>query len=837
MKTKASFLLTLLFLIPAYVSAQNSYQSSWNTHENMPWVGEELWANRMQDWEVKDKQLLCNITGKNRSVALLTHELTDPEKGFELEGIFQFLNLEDEGLVGFRLGSQGRNPDYRSAAVYGNGIRIGVTNKGELVIHDQKTVPLISKEVLFGRFTLLAKCEKVSNGVGVTLEIRKADGSSIMEVRKVFLAKDLKGGIALLADFNVKAKQILKPSIQVKSWNVKGAAFSFDAKRTYGPIYFTKYTLSEGILKMTAQCAPFDMKRLKASLYLKKGMGWFNAAESQIGALSRNAIFKVSDFDFSNKTQFKVVLEPAAGKVYSYEGTIEPEPGTDKELKLGLFSCNQDHGFPDGDLRENILKHDVDAALFLGDQFYEGFGGFGVEKTSLERSSLDYLRKWLMFGWSYRDVFRNVPMISIPDDHDVYHGNVWGEGGKKTEDDSTGYVVQDRGGYKMPAEWVTMVQESQTAHLPDPVDPTPVLQNIPVYYTSWNWGPVSFAILEDRKFKSAPKNIFPPEAKIANGFVTNSEINVDESYNGSNAELLGERQEAFLKDWGLNWSDKTYFKIVLSQTNLATVATLPAGETSDQIVPRLPTPAKGVYVSGDEPTKDMDSNGWPHAKRNVAVDLLRKGFALHLAGDQHLASVLQYGVDEHGDGGFAFAGPALNNTWPRRWWPTLDADHKPLEGQPRYTGNFLDGFKNKITVHAISNPVETNRFPKIIHNRATGYGIVKLTPVSQDIELECWPRYVEIGSPNAQQYEGWPMKLNVDDNYGRKAYATLGPLQSDIENPVVQVINTKTKEVLYTRRFIGTEVSPKVFAKGKYSVSMGISSDSLEVIYPKIKAK
>jgi hypothetical protein len=46
-----------------------------------------------------------------------------------------------------------------------------------------------------------------------------------------------------------------------------------------------------------------------------------------------------------------------------------------------------------------------------------------------------------------------------------------------------------------------MVQHTQTNHLPDAFDPTPVLQNIPVYYTHWNWGPLSFAIVEDRKFK------------------------------------------------------------------------------------------------------------------------------------------------------------------------------------------------------------------------------------------------------------------------------------------------------------------------------------------------
>jgi hypothetical protein len=51
---------------------------------------------------------------------------------------------------------------------------------------------------------------------------------------------------------------------------------------------------------------------------------------------------------------------------------------------------------------------------------------------------------------------------------------------------------------------MNMIQPTQVSHLPDPYDPTPVQQGITVYYTELNLGGISFAILEDRKFKSAP---------------------------------------------------------------------------------------------------------------------------------------------------------------------------------------------------------------------------------------------------------------------------------------------------------------------------------------------
>jgi hypothetical protein len=240
------------------------------------------------------------------------------------------------------------------------------------------------------------------------------------------------------------------------------------------------------------------------------------------------------------------------------------------------------------------------------------------------------------------------------------------------------------------------------------------------------YGGISFAILEDRKFKSAPKNVLPEEAKVTNGFIQNREFDIKEYYD-IDANLLGDRQLKFLKHWSTDWSKGAEMKAVLSQTNFCTVATLPEGSIIDSIVPKLPIPELGEYVSGDAPTSDMDSNGWPQKGRDEALRLIRKAFALHIAGDQHLASIVHYGVDDFRDAGFAFAGPALNNLFPRRWWPTLPSDHKPLSGKPKYTGDFKDGFGNKMTVHAVANPRKSGVEPSLIHDRLLAMESLLLT--------------------------------------------------------------------------------------------------------------
>ena len=157
-------------------------------------------------------------------------------------------------------------------------------------------------------------------------------------------------------------------------------------------------------------------------------------------------------------------------------------------------------------------------ALFTGDQIYERVAGYGIQRMPIEIATLDYLRKWYIFGWAFRDILADTPSVCMPDDHDVYHGNVWGAGGRHAE--GMGQPGQDSGGYTQPAPWVNMMQRTQTSHLPDAFDPTPVEQGIGVYYTSMKHGGIDFAILEDRKWKSAPKTQMP-KANIVNGWAQN----------------------------------------------------------------------------------------------------------------------------------------------------------------------------------------------------------------------------------------------------------------------------------------------------------------------------
>ncbi|UNY97819.1 alkaline phosphatase D family protein [Zhouia spongiae] len=800
-----------------------SVKSSWERWPDINWTGPGFWGNRLQDWQIRNGKVACVVCGANRTLHQLQYQLGkhpgDFSTSITIELTAKTNSLKDR--IGFRIGAKaGDYPcpvtfqDYRRDAIFGKGLEAGIYTNGNIFIGDKTGSIPIDPNVPV-RLTLNArKNNDTYNAEFYAVSTLNNNILDRIELKNIS-SQDLVGNIALLSDFTSNKEEKDTPAGFFYDWNISGKKLKASLQQTFGPICFSQYTLHEGVLKMTTQLAPVEkIKNHKVILQVFKHNKWETIAQSVIDPLSRTAHFRKNKWNENKDIPYKVVLElPLKDNIekYSYEGIIAANPVFNDQLKAAVFSCNCHYGFPNNEVVENTLKHRPDLALFLGDQFYENHGGFRYQKGPLEKSILDYLHKWYMFGWSYRDIFKNIPSAFLPDDHDVYHGNVWGEAGKKASvNKGWGYNSQDGGGYKMPAAWVNVVQKTQTSNLPDPYDATPVKQHIGVYYTHWNYGNISFAILEDRKFKSAPKNVLPPEAKVMNGFIQNPDFNIKD-HSHIEAALLGERQIRFLDDWTTNWNG-AQMKAVISQTTFCTLQTLPKGTMIDEVNPRLPIPEKGHYIPDDMPMADMDSNGWPQKGRNKAIETIRKSFAFHIAGDQHLPATIQYGVDEYGDSGFAFAAPALNNIWPRRWWPPLSHGHKPLLGRPLYTGDFDDAFGNKLTVVSAANPYKTHKKPSVIYDRVTGYGIIVFDKTKREIKIECWPRYVNPSINPDGQYDGWPIVIKQDQNYGKKAKGWMPGLQFvNVSNPVIELYDEKDI-LVYSLRVNSKSFTPKTFS-------------------------
>ncbi len=626
-----------------------------------------------------------------------------------------------------------------------------------------------------------------------------------------------------------------------RDWTVEGTKVVHHPERAFGPVMGAMHTLSDGTLKITAQMGPLGAEDVRrGELQVERDGAWQTVAEGEVIDLSYTMPFRVENWDGSADIPYRIAYDLRVGggaaetETFTYEGTIRAEPsGPDfvlASMNCQHFSARPDRDssargywnssgiwFPHAEVADAVAYHDPDMLFFAGDQIYEG-GLAGIVREPYDEAALDYLYHWYWFIWSFRDLMRDIPTIATPDDHDVYHGNIWGAGGKKGEAEGD-ITAQDSGGYTMDPRWVNAVHRTQTSHHPDPPDPTPIEQGISVWYSSVDYGGVSMAVVSDRMFKSPPATTVPA-GRVRNGWFQNDRFDPRDA-DVPGAVLLGERQLSFLESWAQDWSGGIWMKVFLSQTLFSNLATIPAGDTSGAVIPGLELPAPGEYVTGDKKAADTDSGGWPQSGRNRALRVMRKAFAPHVAGDQHLGSSIRYGIDDYDDGPYAFVVPSVANLWPRRWYPPEPgADREP--GAPPYTGRHVDGFGNLMTVHAVANPVRSGVEPSALYDRVPGYGIIRFDRATRDIVFEAWPRWVEPSDPGAEQFAGWPVAFNQLDNYGGE----IGYLPTlevrGVSDPVVQLVDESSGEVIYTLRINGTTFRPPAFdADARYTLVVG----------------
>jgi hypothetical protein len=551
-------------------------------------------------------------------------------------------------------------------------------------------------------------------------------------------------------------------------------------------IAFALYTVHEGVLKLSAQLYPLrDEDAAELRLEVEREGAFVEIATAPVHPTGWTALFRVEDWDPSRATRYRV--RHAGGSVF--EGLIRRDPVDRDRIVAGVFTGNSPG--PGGgkiskrDLVEAVLAVDPDLLLFTGDQVYNHFA---------------HTQHWLEFGETFKDILRDRPTVCLPDDHDAGQPNLWGQGGRAIDLDT-------KGGYTRPAGYVQLVERQQTSHLPDPYDPRRIEQGLGVYYTRLHVGGIDFALLEDRKFKSGCFGLVTDELGPRPDHVTNPDYD-PARFDLPDKELLGARQERFLADWADDW-DGVVMKAVVSQT-LFSMASNWHGQNR-------------TYYEAD-----FDANGWPQHKRNRAVELLRRAAAFHICGDQHLATIVQYGIDDWRDAGWAFCVPSIANLWPR-WWAPRRAGRNREDGAQEHTGDHLDGFGNHLTVYAHTNPRPSGREPAELHDRMPGFGVVRFDKAARTITMECWPRMVVPGSEGAQQYEGWPRTISQSDNLGRHRFRLPELLVEGTSDPVVVVTEAGTGNPVYSLRIQGRAARLPVPAARRYDLRVDDRGRSVEL--------
>jgi hypothetical protein len=545
-------------------------------------------------------------------------------------------------------------------------------------------------------------------------------------------------------------------------------------------IAFALYTQQDGVLKLSAQLYPlYPDESKEVRLEFKRDGRWVEAAKAEVVFPGWSAHFRVKGWDGSKDVAYRV----RHGDKAAFEGLVRRDPADKETIVVANMSCNSSRTTgARPEILDNLIRQNPDLLFFAGDQTYR---------------HTEHTAGWIEFGLQFREVMKDRPTICIPDDHDVGHPNLWGEDGKL----STAPGNAD-GGYMFPVAYVNMVQRQQSWHLPDAFDPTPVRRGISVYYTRLKVGGMDFAILEDRKFKTGPMGKIPQQGPRPD-HVTDEKYD-PKSIDLPGLQLLGERQLKFLAAWSEDWVGVRH-KAVLSATAFCGAVHM-HGKRDDRLL------------------ADLDCNGWPQKGRDEALRALRRVQAVHLCGDQHLAVTIKHGIEAFGDGPYALTSPALVNTIYGRWWHPKDEKPGPnaVAGSPLpWTGDFLDGLGNRMSVLAYANPgdIQDER------QRADGYGVAKFQLSAAKVTFECWPRFSDASKGDAGQFPGWPQTFRLQDNDGRKPTGTLPAVDLSFagDRAVVQVIHEQTGETVYFRRLHHvSSFTPPVFADGTYTVKIGV---------------
>jgi alkaline phosphatase D len=841
--------LTAGALIAPHLKGQQSspapeFVSQWENDLDRVWLGADFWANPMQDWQVKDGRAECLEAKPNRNVHVLTRQLGDHSGDLHMKVRIGrvgggSLAGNGKGSAGFKIGILGTlrdHPelrDYRNNLAFSSGWDVGFTAAGGLFFGDSRQA---EKDAVTLGETEAVELEMHVQPAGasytLTLTVRDTAGGKVLgelkrnDVRPLQLIGNLAIGCNFGPEMGPRAAAKKKAGAKGQAqgpglgqfwfshWSVKGSKVVANEDHRFGPILFNHYTLNNRILKMSAQMPPLGAADVQEVVIETKDAGaeWKAVATASIHPQARTATFEVPSWQDDQDVPYRLAytLKSKEGEtVHHYPGTIRANPIKQEVFSVADISCNIHTAFPNAPYVDSVARLNPDFMAFVGDQFYESTAGYGVQREPLQPAILDYLRKWYFHGWTWRELTRDRPSVSLPDDHDVYQGNLWGMNGAPQ------IQSQEAGGYQMHPEWVNVVHRTQTAHHPAAYDPEPSQQGIINYYGALTYGGISFAILADRQFKSAPEGNVPPTDSRAD-HVINPDFD-PKTADLPGLELLGAKQLQFLEEWAHDWKGAE-MKAVLSQTIFTGMATTHGGERE---VLRI----------------DYDQNGWPQAARNAALKAIRKAFAYHIAGDQHLPGLVHYGIDEHRDAGVGFAGPAINVGY-QRWWEPNEQVHHRKSGQG-LTGDFTDHFGHPMTVLAVKNGVPEPRKDAmgICIDKASGFGMVRFNKKDRTILCECWPFGIDFSQPGAAQFETWPVLSSQLEQYGRKPAAHLPKLSiTGAEKPLVEVLDA-AGNLVYALRLSTAEFQPHVFSEGKYSVRISHPETGVHKLLEALSAK
>jgi hypothetical protein len=157
-----------------------------------------------------------------------------------------------------------------------------------------------------------------------------------------------------------------------------GSKLVADESRRCGPVIATQYTLSNKVLKLTAQMMPIsEQANQQVDLQIEKDGKWQTVASTEIITPGWTAPFRVerwqSERDIPYRVQYSLSGRDSYVTTYSFNGTIRHDPIEKETIVVAAFTGNHNMRsgversffdwtedgvwFPHNDIVRNVLKH------------------------------------------------------------------------------------------------------------------------------------------------------------------------------------------------------------------------------------------------------------------------------------------------------------------------------------------------------------------------------------------------------------------------------------------------------------------------------------------------
>ena len=252
-----------------------------------------------------------------------------------------------------------------------------------------------------------------------------------------------------------------------------------------------------------------------------------------------------------------------------------------------------------------------------------------------------------MFGWAFREAMRDRPTLCIPDDHDRVPGQQSGARAARRWD--TGRGTSSLGGYRSRPGWSTW----STARTLRTIRIRSIRRRSSrtSASTTATWSTATWASrsLADRQFKSGPEHVDTGSGRADH--VLDPEL--DTAALDAPGLCPARRTAGGVSRTvgGADWRGHT-MKVLLRRRPCSRASPTHHGGYDDYLI------------------ADLDCGGWPQTPREPGSSAsLRKAKCLHVCGDQHLPSLVQYGAGRAARRLLGILHAAISAGYPRWWRP------------------------------------------------------------------------------------------------------------------------------------------------------------------------